>query len=102
MVGVLILFTLFGIVIIRLLYHAIHGATNFEKLFATGVAIYFLAHFFIHVGINIGLLPVTGTTVPFLSYGGSHLVTEFAALGMVLAMRRYTQTKPVGDDWLVT
>jgi rod shape determining protein RodA len=101
MVGVLILFTLFGIVIIRLLYHAIHGATNFEKLFATGVAIYFLAHFFIHVGINIGLLPVTGTTVPFLSYGGSHLVTEFAALGMVLAMRRYTQTKPVGDDWLV-
>jgi rod shape determining protein RodA len=100
-VGVIILFGLFGTVIFRLLYHAIHGATNFEKLFATGVAIYLLAHFFIHVGINIGLLPVTGTTVPFLSYGGSHLVTEFMALGMVLAMRRYTSRKVEASDELV-
>ncbi len=99
-VGVIILFSLFGIVILRLLYHAINGATNFEKLFTTGVALYFLAHFFIHVGINIGLLPVTGTTVPFLSYGGSHLVTEFMALGVVLAMRRYTISRNVEQDSL--
>lgn len=99
-VGVTILFSLFAILILRLLYHAINGATNFEKLFATGVAIYLLSHFFIHVGINIGLLPVTGTTVPFLSYGGSHLVTEFAALGMVLAMRKYVEKKPIERDSL--
>jgi len=43
----------------------------------------------VHIGMNIGLLPVTGTTVPFLSYGGSHLLTEFIALGMVMGMRRY-------------
>ncbi len=43
--------------------------------------------------MNIGLLPVTGTTVPFLSYGGSHLLTEFIALGIVMGMRRY---KPIG------
>lgn len=97
-VGVGILFTLFAILILRLLYHAINGASNFEKLFTVGVAIYLLSHFFIHVGINIGLLPVTGTTVPFLSYGGSHLVTEFAALGMVLAMSRYTEKKPIERD----
>ncbi len=100
-VGVIILFVLFGTLVFRLLYHAIHGATNFEKLFSTGVAIYLIAHFFIHVGINIGLLPVTGTTVPFLSYGGSHLVTEFAALGMVLAMRRYTSRKVEEHDEIV-
>jgi rod shape determining protein RodA len=88
-VGVLIVFTLFGLLTLRLLQHALYGASNFEKLFATGVTIYLLSHFFIHVGINIGLLPVTGTTVPFLSYGGSHLVTEFAAVAMVMAMRRY-------------
>jgi len=99
-VGVSILFILFAILILRLLYHAINGATNFEKLFTTGVAIYLLSHFFIHVGINIGLLPVTGTTVPFLSYGGSHLVTEFAALGMVLAMRKYVEKKPIERDSL--
>jgi rod shape determining protein RodA len=98
--GVLILFILFGVLIWRLLKHAVAGAGNFEKLFATGVAIFLLAHFFIHVGINIGLLPVTGTTIPFLSYGGSHLVTEFVAVGMVLAMRRYTPIKSEGDETL--
>ena len=91
-VGVLVLFTLFGVVIWRLLYHAVLGATNFERLFATGVAILFVSHFFVHVGMNIGLLPVTGTTVPFLSYGGTHLMTEFIGLGIVMAMRRYTTT----------
>jgi rod shape determining protein RodA len=87
--GVLLLFNLFGLVIWRLLQHADEAATNFERLFAVGVAFLFIAHFFVHIGMNIGLLPVTGTTVPFLSYGGSHLVTEFVALGMVMGMRRY-------------
>jgi rod shape determining protein RodA len=91
LLGVSMLFLFFGIVIWRLLYHAVEGASNFETLFATGVAILFVSHFFVHIGMNIGLLPVTGTTVPFLSYGGSHLVTEFVAVGMVLAMRRYAR-----------
>jgi rod shape determining protein RodA len=43
--------------------------------------------------MNIGLLPVTGTTVPFLSYGGSHLLTEFLGVGIVIAMARYTKTQ---------
>lgn len=97
-VGVVILFILFGIMTFRLLYHAAVGASNFERLFAVGVAIYLLTHFIIHVGINIGLLPVTGTTVPFLSYGGSHLVTEFASIGMVMAMCRNRQNKPLNTD----
>ncbi len=91
LVGVILVFSLFGIVIWRLLYHALRGATNFERLFAVGVAILFTSHFLIHIGMNIGLLPVTGTTVPFLSYGGSHLLTEFIGVGMVIAMARYTK-----------
>jgi rod shape determining protein RodA len=39
--------------------------------------------------MNIGLLPVTGTTLPFMSYGGSHVITGYAVLGMVNAMRSY-------------
>ena len=53
------------------------------------MAILFASHFTIHIGMNIGLLPVTGVTVPFLSYGGSHLLTEFAGLGILMGMRRY-------------
>jgi len=69
-----------------------HGATNFETLFAAGVAIMFISQFVIHVGMNIGLMPVTGATMPFVSYGGSHLITEFIALGMIMGMRRYERT----------
>lgn len=90
-VGVIILFLLFTIIIWRVLLNALHGATNFEIFFGTGVAILLMSQFVVHVGINIGLLPVTGTTIPFLSYGGSHLVTEFAALGILMGMRRYSR-----------
>lgn len=93
LVGVGLLFVLFALVVWRLLAHAISGATNFERLFSAGVCILFVAHFFVHIGMNIGLLPVTGTTIPFLSYGGSHLLTEFIAIGMVMGMSRYTTIK---------
>ncbi|MCB9811661.1 rod shape-determining protein RodA [Candidatus Nomurabacteria bacterium] len=102
LVGVLVLFLLFAVVIWRLLYHATLGATNFERLFATGVAILFVSHFFVHIGMNIGLLPVTGTTVPFLSYGGTHLMTEFMGLGIVMAMRKYTTRHYQARDILIT
>lgn len=90
--GVVALFALFGILFSRLLHHARFGASNFEALVASGVSIFLFAHLVVHVGINIGLLPVTGTTIPFLSYGGSHLITEFIGLGLVLAMSRYERT----------
>lgn len=93
LIGVAVLFILFGVLIWRLLYHAIGAATNFERLFATGIAILFVSHFFVHIGMNIGLLPVTGTTVPFLSYGGTHLMTEFLGLSIVMAMSRYSNIR---------
>lgn len=96
-IGVVLLFVLFGIVIWRILANALLGATNFEMLFGLGVAILFMSHFVIHVGMNIGLLPVTGTTIPFLSYGGSHLITEFAGLGILMGMRRYNRTAHKDD-----
>ena len=90
-VGVLTLFIFFGIIIWRVLMSASVGSTNFELFFGVGVAIIIMAHLTINVGMNIGLLPVTGVTMPFMSYGGSHLVAEFLALGMVVGMRRYSK-----------
>lgn len=91
-VGVLLLLGLFGVLIIRTLSIASHGADNFAVLFSVGVCIMFLSHFVVHIGMNIGLLPVTGTTIPFMSYGGSHLLTEFAALGIVMGLSRRSRT----------
>ena len=90
--GVVLVFGLFGILIIRILMIAAHGSDNFDALFAAGIAIYFLSQFIVHVGMNMGLLPITGTTLPFMSYGGSHLLTEFAALGVLMGLRRNART----------
>ena len=85
-VGMLLLFVLYGVVMFRTLSLAAHGADNFAMLFGTGVALMFLAHIIVHVGMNLGLMPVTGTTTPFMSYGGSHLITEYAALGILMGL----------------
>ena len=102
--GVLLLFLIFSILIWRLLYLATKVQTNFECLFIVGVAIFFVSHFFVHIGMNIGVLPVTGLTMPFMSYGGSHLLTGFVALGMVMAMRYTGVTKRgiIEGDTVVT
>ena len=90
-IGVVLLFGLFGILIFRILVIASHGADNFDVLFGAGIAIYFTSQFIVHVGMNMGLLPITGTTLPFMSYGGSHLVTEYLALGILMGMRRHAR-----------
>ncbi len=91
-VGVMILFFLYGVFMWRLLTNAFFGASNFEVLYGIGLAILFMVNFIINVGMNIGILPVTGVTIPFMSYGGSHLLAEFTALGILMGMRRYNRT----------
>ena len=90
-VGVLLLLSCYGIIIWRIILCAFTGATNFETLFALGLAIFFMTQMTIHIGMNMGLLPVTGQTLPFMSYGGSHLVTEFAGIGILMSMRRFAR-----------
>lgn len=90
-VGVLIFFFLYGVVIWRILKISMLGETNFETLFGVGLVIFLMSHFVINVGMNLGLLPVTGLTLPFVSYGGSHLLAEFAGLGIVTGMRAYSR-----------
>ncbi len=91
-VGVIMLFFLFSVIVWRIIKISMHGDTNFEILFGSGLAILIIVHFTINIGMNIQLLPVTGTTLPFLSYGGTHLLTEFTGLGILMGMRRYRRT----------
>jgi len=90
-IGIIILFFLFGIVVWRILHNALRGVSNFEILFGAGFAIFIVSQTAVHIGMNIGLLPVTGLPLPFVSYGGSHLVTEFVGLGIMMGMRRYAR-----------
>jgi rod shape determining protein RodA len=91
-VGIVILFTLYGIIIWRIVKSAMKGSTNFEILFGAGTAIYFIVHIGVNVGMNMQLLPVTGTPLPFMSFGGTHMLSEFILLGLVASMNRYSRT----------
>lgn len=102
-IGVILLFILYTIIIVRIFVWAMRGETNFETLFGIGLAIFFMTHLIINIGMNIGLLPVTGIPVPFMSYGGSHLVTEFLGLGILMGMSRYsraTHREVMGNEFL--
>ncbi len=88
LVGVAILFILFAVIVGRILMIAMVGSTNFEMLYGMGVAVLVIAPFIVNIGMTIGLLPVTGVAVPFMSYGGSHLLIEFIALGLLVSMRK--------------
>lgn len=90
-VGSFILITLFCLVIWRILFSAYVGSTNFETLFSLGIAIFLISHIIVNIGMNLGIFPVTGIPLPFMSYGGSHLLTEFLGLGIMMSMRRYAR-----------
>lgn len=91
-IGSFLILVFYGLVIWRILYSAFLGVSNFEILFGLGIAIFFMSHILVNIGMNLGLMPVTGIPLPFMSYGGSHLLTEFAGLGILMSMRKYSRS----------
>ena len=57
---------------------------NFLKLMAIGIVSWFVLQSFINIGAIIGILPLTGIPLPLVSYGSSHLIMEFIAIGLLL------------------
>jgi rod shape determining protein RodA len=78
-----------------LLYRAIRIAylskDPFGTYVAAGVASMFAIQIFINVGMTIGIMPITGIPLPFLSYGGSAMLVNCIAIGLLLNvhMRRF-------------
>ncbi len=81
--GVVILFFFFSVILWRILRAGIYAESNFEKLYAAGLAVLLFFQSLIHIGMNIGVLPITGLGFPFLSYGGSSMLSLFLAVGIL-------------------
>jgi rod shape determining protein RodA len=64
---------------------------RFATFLAIGVTAMLFWHVFVNVGMVIGILPVVGVTLPLMSYGGSSVLTVFAAIGLLanVGMRRF-------------
>lgn len=85
-VGAGLVILLFAVIIIRIFYIAATADDLYGTFVAAGIGGIYLYHFLQNVGMNIGLLPITGIPLPFVSAGGSALLTNFIALGIVLSI----------------
>lgn len=56
------------------------------RLIAVGIGTMFAFHIFINIGMTMGLVPITGIPLPFVSYGGSSMLTNMIATGIVLGI----------------
>ena len=85
--GCMAIILLLSLLIARLFYVSYRASTPFSSLLAVGVAGMFLFQTFMNIFMNVGLLPVMGLTLPFFSYGGTSVLTMYAALGIAAGVR---------------
>lgn len=71
--GTLAVFSLFTLLIVRILSLAEKQRAPFTRYYGYGIAGIIIVHFFINIGMTIGLVPIIGIPLPFISYGGSSL-----------------------------
>ena len=77
---------LFVILLVRILDIAKTSKDFYGSVICTGVFGMILAHFIENVGMTMGLMPITGIPLPFISYGGSAMLTNMIAIGLVLSV----------------
>ena len=85
-VGASIILMLYLLVLMRLIHIAETARDRVGILIVTGVASLMFFHVVVNVGMTLGILPAIGIPLPLLSYGGSSIVTTFAALGLALSV----------------
>ncbi|MTK14161.1 MAG: rod shape-determining protein RodA [Clostridiaceae bacterium] len=84
LIGAILLLTLYGILIYRMIKLAKESKDIMGRLICVGTASSFLFSILQNIGMTIGIMPVAGITLPFMSYGGSSILANFMALGLVL------------------
>lgn len=84
LVGSLGVVTLYMLMVGRGLHIAVEAPTGFLQLLAGGLTAALAIQTLVIMGGNLRLLPLTGITLPFMSYGGSSMLTNFVAVGLLL------------------
>ena len=87
MAGVIIVIGLFAFIVWRAIAiggRAERAGHRYGAHLAYGIGLLIGVQAFINIGVNMGLLPTKGLTLPFMSYGGSSLVVNCLALGLVM------------------
>ncbi|HHV29589.1 rod shape-determining protein RodA [Acetivibrio mesophilus] len=85
-VGAVIILALVFFILMRCLYIVRNARDRYGAFLVTGITAFFAIHFIENIGMSIGLLPVTGIPLPFVSQGGSAMLTNYIAIGVVLSV----------------
>jgi rod shape determining protein RodA len=84
--SLLLLFT-YLILLLRGLDTARKAKDDFGRFLALGITFMFSIYFFINVGMTLGIMPVVGIPLPFMSYGGTALLSNLIAVGILINIR---------------
>jgi rod shape determining protein RodA len=85
-VGAVILLGLYLLVLWRGLRVVTVARDLFSAIVAGGIVVALLFQIFVNVGMTMGIAPITGIPLPFVSVGGSSLIANLAAMGVLLAI----------------
>lgn len=95
LVGCTVIILLLGAIILRCVWVARQAPSPMTALTAMGYAGMLLFQSVLNIGMCLYVLPIVGLTLPFFSYGGSSIITMFAAMGVVSSIK--TRSLP---SWL--
>ena len=90
-VGVMLVLLLYAFIVYKGFQIALKTEQTFPKAVAIGLSLAFGLSVFINFGVVMGLLPTKGLTLPFLSYGGSSLLVNCFAMGLLMNINNYSQ-----------
>ncbi|MNH98700.1 Rod shape-determining protein RodA [compost metagenome] len=86
-VGSSVVLLLYMLLIHRIVLISIQAPDGFSRFLAIGIASIFLFQIFQNIGMHVRLMPMTGITLPFISYGGTSLITNMIAIGIVQSIK---------------
>lgn len=92
LVGCMAVIVLLAAIIIRVLLVAKNSQTPFQSYVCVGVAAMLIYQTIINIGMCLFIMPTIGITLPFFSYGGSSLLTLYAAMGVVSGIKKRSPT----------
>jgi len=88
LLGAWTVLALFGVIIMRGLRLTIKIEEPFDQYLAFGLTVLLGLQALIHMGVVMGLMPTKGLVLPFVSYGGSAMVMNLVAAGILLSLSR--------------
>ena len=86
-VGAMLLLVLYAVLLWRAFRTAMASKDPFGTYVAAGIAAMFAVQMFVNIGMTLGIMPITGIPLPFVSYGGSSLIANFMAVGLLLSIQ---------------